>query len=58
MVLSRYGNVPSDEDIAVLGQSITLPFSGKIAKSRFLKAGELAAALLGVAYVGVFYSND
>jgi len=37
MVLERYGSTPAHEDAQLLGQSITLPFSGKVAKSRFLK---------------------
>ncbi|KAH7327573.1 NADH oxidase [Rhizoctonia solani] len=38
MVLARYGNSVSHEDAKLLGESITMPFSGKIAKSRFFKA--------------------
>ncbi|KAG8688904.1 hypothetical protein FRC09_012679 [Ceratobasidium sp. 395] len=37
MVLERVGNTLALEDAKLLGQSITLPFSGKVAKSRFLK---------------------
>ncbi|KAF8600054.1 NADH oxidase [Ceratobasidium sp. AG-I] len=37
MVLERYGSTPAHEDAELLGQSIPLPFSGKVAKSRFLK---------------------
>ncbi|CAE6533975.1 unnamed protein product [Rhizoctonia solani] len=38
MVLARYGDSMSREDAKLLGESITMPFSGKIAKSRFFKA--------------------
>ncbi|CEL52828.1 hypothetical protein RSOLAG1IB_11173 [Rhizoctonia solani AG-1 IB] len=38
MVLARYGDSVSQQDTKLLGESITMPFSGKIAKSRFLKA--------------------
>ncbi|KAG9086858.1 hypothetical protein FRC06_002851 [Ceratobasidium sp. 370] len=37
MVLERYGGSPVAEDAKLLGESITLPFSGRVAKSRFLK---------------------
>jgi hypothetical protein len=39
MVLARYGDVITPEDAKLLGESITMPFSGKVAKSRFFKAG-------------------
>ncbi|KAF8598121.1 NADH oxidase, partial [Ceratobasidium sp. AG-I] len=38
MVLARYGDLPSPEDARLLGESITLPFAGRVAKSRFLNA--------------------
>ncbi|CUA76205.1 hypothetical protein RSOLAG22IIIB_12124 [Rhizoctonia solani] len=38
MVLARYGDSTSQEDVKLLGESITMPFSGKVAKSRFFKA--------------------
>ncbi|EUC56005.1 NADH:flavin oxidoreductase/NADH oxidase [Rhizoctonia solani AG-3 Rhs1AP] len=38
MVLARYGDSVSQEDAKLLGESIKMPFSGKVAKSRFLKA--------------------
>lgn len=41
MVLARYGDAVTPEDAGLLGESITMPFSGKIAKSRFFKAGKL-----------------
>ncbi|QRV93333.1 NADH:flavin oxidoreductase/NADH oxidase [Ceratobasidium sp. AG-Ba] len=37
MVLGRLGDSLSLEDAKLLGESIHLPFSGKVAKSRFLK---------------------
>jgi hypothetical protein len=46
MVLARYGDSVSQQDTKLLGESITMPFSGKIAKSRFLKAGRLSFWLL------------
>ncbi|CAE7161916.1 unnamed protein product [Rhizoctonia solani] len=38
MVLERYGDSIELQDAKLLGESIKLPFSGRIAKSRFLKA--------------------
>ncbi|KAJ1307103.1 hypothetical protein OPQ81_001221 [Rhizoctonia solani] len=38
MVLAHYGDSVSQEDAKLLGESITMPFSGKVAKSRFFKA--------------------
>ncbi|CAE6435824.1 unnamed protein product [Rhizoctonia solani] len=38
MVIARYGDSVSEQDAKILGESITMPFSGKVAKSRFLKA--------------------
>ncbi|KAH7323338.1 NADH oxidase [Rhizoctonia solani] len=37
MVLARYGDSITRDDATLLGESIQMPFSGKIAKSRFLK---------------------
>ncbi|CAE6434696.1 unnamed protein product [Rhizoctonia solani] len=37
MVLARYGDVITPEDAELLGQSIQLPFSGRVVKSRLLK---------------------
>lgn len=37
MVLERYGDSIAPEDARLLGESIRMPFSGRIAKSRFLK---------------------
>ncbi|CAE6452506.1 unnamed protein product [Rhizoctonia solani] len=37
MVLARYGDAIIPEDAELLGQSIQMPFSGRVAKSRFLK---------------------
>ncbi|KAF8671664.1 NADH:flavin oxidoreductase / NADH oxidase family [Rhizoctonia solani] len=37
MVLARYGDSISSEDASLLGESIRMPFSGRVAKSRFLK---------------------
>ncbi|CCO34614.1 hypothetical protein BN14_08718 [Rhizoctonia solani AG-1 IB] len=37
MVLARYGDTVIPEDAELLGQSIKMPFSGRVAKSRFLK---------------------
>jgi hypothetical protein len=42
MVLARYGDSVSQQDAKLLGESITMPFSGKTAKSRFFKAGGLS----------------
>jgi hypothetical protein len=39
MVLARYGDTVIPEDAELLGQSIKMPFSGRVAKSRFLKGG-------------------
>ncbi|KAF8729326.1 NADH:flavin oxidoreductase / NADH oxidase family, partial [Rhizoctonia solani] len=39
MVLARYGDSISSEDASLLGESIRMPFSGRVAKSRFLKGG-------------------
>ncbi|KAB5589057.1 hypothetical protein CTheo_7499 [Ceratobasidium theobromae] len=38
MVFERYGDVVTPEDRKLLSESITMPFSGKVAKSRFFKA--------------------
>ncbi|CAE6501084.1 unnamed protein product [Rhizoctonia solani] len=38
MVLARYGESITRDDAKLLGESIQFPFSGSIAKSRFLKA--------------------
>lgn len=46
MVLERYGSTPVYEDAQLLGQSITLPFSRRVAKSRFLKGGKSTTFLL------------
>ncbi|KAF8676951.1 NADH:flavin oxidoreductase / NADH oxidase family [Rhizoctonia solani] len=43
MVLARYGESVSQQDAKLLGESITMPFSGKVAKSRFFKAVSTAA---------------
>ncbi|CAE6403935.1 hypothetical protein ACGC1H_005844 [Rhizoctonia solani] len=37
MVFERYGDSISLEDAKILGESIQMPFSGRVAKSRFLK---------------------
>ncbi|KAF8751234.1 NADH:flavin oxidoreductase / NADH oxidase family [Rhizoctonia solani] len=37
MVLARYGDSTASEDAKLLGESIQMPFSGRVAKSRFLK---------------------
>ncbi|KAJ1305524.1 hypothetical protein OPQ81_000531 [Rhizoctonia solani] len=37
MVLERYGNSITPDDARLLGESIQMPFSGRVAKSRFLK---------------------
>ncbi|CEL53995.1 Artemisinic aldehyde Delta(11(13)) reductase OS=Artemisia annua GN=DBR2 PE=1 SV=1 [Rhizoctonia solani AG-1 IB] len=37
MVLARYGDAIIPEDAELLGQSLQMPFSGRVAKSRFFK---------------------
>ncbi|CCO31183.1 hypothetical protein BN14_05218 [Rhizoctonia solani AG-1 IB] len=37
MVLARYGDSTDPKDAELLGESIVMPFSGKVAKTRFLK---------------------
>ncbi|CCO32780.1 hypothetical protein RSOLAG1IB_07268 [Rhizoctonia solani AG-1 IB] len=37
MVLARYGDSVTPEDARLLGESIQMPFSGRVARSRFLK---------------------
>ena len=40
MVVARFGDSISLEDAKVLGESLQMPFSGRVAKSRFLKGGK------------------
>jgi hypothetical protein len=46
MVLERHGHGIALEDAKLLGESIQMPFSGRIAKSRFLKGGEFISFAL------------
>ena len=39
MVFARHGASPNAEDAKLLGESLVFPFSGKVAKTRFMKGG-------------------
>jgi hypothetical protein len=49
MVLARYGDAITPEDAELLGQSIQLPFSGRVVKSRLLKGGIYVLSVLYLA---------